>query len=101
MKRIAAVIAMTLAAATAYAADNQALCENLADFSGLVATQRDAGMPLIEMRNQINQAPMRSDVRKLFLQTAGTIYMDQQFASLNSNGVRARVFRNCLAVVGE
>lgn len=103
MKRLAAVIALSAAliAPAAHAGGNDTLCTNLADFSGLVATQRDAGLPLLEVKRQINLADMRSDVRQLFLTTATTIYMDQQFAPLNANGVRARVYSNCMAVTGS
>lgn len=99
MKRLILTLILATSASLAHAAlDQDALCENVADFSGLVATQRDAGTPLVEMKRQIQQTPIRSDVRALFLKVAGAVYMGPQYANLSPNQTRSFTFQNCMAM---
>ena len=98
MKRLI-TLALLAASISAHAAqpDQPALCENLADFTGMVTLQRDRGMTLLEMKRQITIAHLRSDVAELFNVTAERVYLNADYSNLNTNQARAYAYRSCMS----
>lgn len=98
MKRVIVVALLASAAISAHATDAQqtAICESLADTAGVFAKARDNGQSLMDVKRQIGQAHLRSDITELFESTATRVFMGSDYADLTVNQVRSHQYVQCL-----